>query len=86
MVCHTGQAYTNMNKYDVGTGTVQDDNRKYDTPTLIEVWRTAPYLHDGRAVTIQEVLTKFNENDRHGRTSGLTDKEIEDLTAFVLSL
>jgi cytochrome c peroxidase len=75
-----------MQEYDAGTGTERDDNRGYDTPTLIEVWRTAPYLHDGRAVTIKEVLTRFNKDDRHGRTSNLTDKQIEDLAAFVLSL
>jgi cytochrome c peroxidase len=75
-----------MKKYDIGTSTEQDDNKEFDTPTLIEVWRTAPYLHDGRAVTIREVLTRFNKNDRHGSTSELTEKEIEDLAEFVLSL
>ena len=86
MLCHSQPLYTNMSKYDIGTSTEQDDNKEFDTPTLIEVWRTAPYLHDGRAVTIKDVLTKFNKNDRHGRTSELTDKEIEGLAAFVLSL
>jgi YVTN family beta-propeller protein len=86
MLCHSRPLYTNMSKYDIGTSTEQDDNREYDTPTLIEVWRTAPYLHDGRAVTIKDVLTKFNKNDQHGRTLELTDKEIEELAAFVLSL
>ena len=86
MLCHSQPLYTNMSKYDIGTSTEQDDNKEFDTPTLIEVWRTAPYLHDGRAVTIKDVLTKFNKNDQHGRTSELTDKEIEDLAAFVLSL
>ena len=86
LLCHSQPLYTNMSKYDIGTRTEQDDNKEFDTPTLIEVWRTAPYLHDGRAGTIQEVLTKFNKNDHHGRTSELTDKEIEDLAVFVLSL
>jgi len=85
-LCHSQPLYTNMSKYDIGTSTEQDDNKEFDTPTLIEVWRTAPYLHDGRSATIKEVLTKFNKNDRHGRTSELTDEEIEELTAFVLSL
>ena len=85
-LCHPQPLYTNMSKYDIGTSTEQDDNKEYDTPTLIEVWRTAPYLHDGRAATIKDVLTKFNKNDRHGHTLELTDKEIEDLAVFVLSL
>jgi len=86
VVCHSQPLYTNMSKYDIGTSTEQDDNKEFDTPTLIEVWRTAPYLHDGRAVTIKNVLTKFNQDDKHGRTSELTDEEIEELAAFVLSL
>ncbi len=86
LLCHSQPLYTNMSKYDIGTSTEEDDNKEYDTPTLIEVWRTAPYLHDGRASTIKDVLTKFNKNDWHGRTSELTDKEIEDLAVFVLCL
>jgi cytochrome c peroxidase len=85
-LCHSQPFYTNMSGYDVGTGTEQDDTKEFDTPTLIEVWRTAPYLHDGRAVTIKDILTKFNKDDRHGHTSELTDRQIEDLAAFVLSL
>jgi DNA-binding beta-propeller fold protein YncE len=86
LLCHSQPLYTNMSKYDIGTSIEQDDNKEFDTPTLIEVWRTAPYLHDGRAATIKDVLTIFNQDDKHGRTSDLTDKQIEDLAAFVLSL
>ena len=75
-----------MSKYDVGTSTDEEDDTEFDTPTLVEVWRTAPYLHDGRAATIEGVLRKFNKNDRHGHTSEMTDKQIKDLAAFVLSL
>ncbi|MHC4743983.1 MAG: c-type cytochrome [Planctomycetota bacterium] len=84
--CHSAPVYTNMNKYDVGTGTDREYFVGFDTPTLVEVWRTGPYLHDGRAVTIKEVLTKFNKNDRHGKTSNLTEKQIEDLAEYVMTL
>jgi cytochrome c peroxidase len=69
----------------LGIGKGLDKNQKFDTPTLAEVWRTAPYLYDGRAVTIEEVLTKYNPDDKHGLTSNLSDKEITDLANFVLS-
>ena len=59
---------------------------RFDTPTLIEVWRTAPYLHDGSAVSIREVLTTRNPKDQHGATSNLSDSEIHDLCEYVLSL
>jgi len=84
-LCHSGPLYTNMGKYDVGTSTAEEDYKEFDTPTLVEVWRTAPYLHDGRAVTIQEVLTKFNKNDQHGETSNLSEKEIADLAEYILT-
>ncbi|MFZ2146766.1 MAG: c-type cytochrome [Sedimentisphaerales bacterium] len=83
--CHSGPLYTNMGKYDVGTSTDEEDYKEFDTPTLAEVWRTAPYLHDGRAVTIKEVLTKFNKDDRHGETSNLSEKEIADLAEYILT-
>jgi cytochrome c peroxidase len=69
----------------LGIGKGLDKDQKFDTPTLVEVWRTAPYLYDGRAVTIEEVLTKYNPDDKHGLTSNLSDKEIKDLANFVLS-
>ena len=63
-----------------------DEGQSFDTPTLIEAWRTAPYLYDGRAATIEDMLKKHNLDDRHGQTSDLTDKQIKDLAEFVLSL
>jgi YVTN family beta-propeller protein len=83
--CHNGDFLTDMEEYDVGTGNGLDKNKKFDTPSLIEVWRTAPYLYDGRAATIKEIFTKFNPQDKHGITSNLSKKELRDLTNFVLS-
>ena len=85
VTCHPPPLYTDLNKYDVGTGKERDKDRPFDTPTLIEVWRTAPYLYDGRAASIKEVLTKFNPDDKHGATSNLSEKQINDLAEFVLS-
>jgi YVTN family beta-propeller protein len=84
-LCHAGPMLTNLQEYDVGTGTGMEEGRSFDTPTLVETWRTAPYLYDGRATTIKDVLTKFNRDDKHGRTSGLSKGEITDLVEFVLS-
>lgn len=84
--CHPEGLYTNQASYDVGTRSATDTGSRLDTPTLIELWRTAPYLHDGSAATVRDVLTKRNREDRHGKTSHLTEREIDDLTAFVLSL
>jgi len=84
--CHTPPLYTSCKAYDVGTGTGREASQAFDTPTLVELWRTAPYLHDGRAATLEELLTTFNPGDRHGKTSRLSATELDDLVAFLCSL
>jgi hypothetical protein len=76
---------TNGKSFDVGTGRGSEQGQPLDTPSLIEVWRTAPYLHDGRAATIREVLIEHNPGDRHGITSNLSDQQIDDLAEYVLT-
>lgn len=83
--CHKRPLYTDLQKYDAGTGKDREEGIEFDNPTLVEVWRTAPYLYDGRATTITDVLTMYNSDDKHGSTSNLTEKQINDLAEFVLS-
>ena len=85
-MCHSGPHYTNLKPYDVGTGIDREKDTAFDTPTLVEVWRSGPYLHDGRAVTIHDVLTRFNTSQKHGQTRDLSDKQLADLEAYILSL
>ncbi len=95
--CHSGpfltdsipRAVSDIVRHDVGTG--DDDPSEimgpaYDTPTLHGLYRTAPYLHHGRAATLEEVLTTYNPEDRHGTTSHLTGEQVRDLAAFLKSL
>lgn len=84
--CHSGVYYTDMQKYNVGTADGMEDGREFDTPTLVEIWRTAPYLYDGRAPTIKDVLTRFNRSNMHGMTSGLSDADMDRLMEYLLSL
>jgi YVTN family beta-propeller protein len=84
--CHPEGLYTDLKQYDLGMLEGADKGKPVDTPTLIETWRTAPYLHDGRAATILEVLTKCNPDDRHGKTSGLSTDELKQLAEYVESL
>ena len=81
--CHPNGVFTDLKSYDVGTA---PGSERLDTPTLIEVWRTAPYLHDGSAARMRDVITTKNTQDKHGKTSHLTLKQIEDLVEYVLSL
>ncbi len=85
--CHSGKLLTDLRKWDVGTANKDDDDKRlFDTPTLVECWRTAPYLHDGSTLTVLEVLTEANSKDQHGHTSHLTSEELHALADYVLSL
>jgi YVTN family beta-propeller protein len=93
--CHSGPYYTDsalkkpFNLHDVGTGSddpTEKMGRQYDTPTLLGVYRTAPYLHHGKAKTLRDVLTTCNPGDKHGKTSHLQPQDIDDLVAFLKSL
>ena len=85
--CHKGALFTDQKFHSVGTiGKFDQPTDRFDTPSLIEVWRSGPYLHDGRAATVREVLTTFNRDDEHGSTSKLTRQQIDDLAEYVLSL
>ena len=84
--CHATSLYTDRNAYDVGTRSALDRTGTFDTPTLLELWRTGPYLHDGSAKTVYDVLVTRNQEGKHGKTAHLTTEEVEDLMAFLDSL
>ena len=93
--CHSGPFFTDsklgpsLTRHDVGTGAADPSEKigpAYDTPTLLGLYKTAPYLHHGKAATLKEVLTKYNESDRHGKTSHLTAGEVDDLATFLKNL
>lgn len=84
--CHPEPYYTDQRMHDVNSEGPYDRRSTFDTPGLVECWRTAPYLHDGRYTTIKELLTKGKHVDRDGSLSKLTPEQIDDLVEFVLSL
>jgi len=92
--CHSGPYYSDSrlekpyNLHDVGTGDAAGEalGPKFDTPTLLGVYRMEPFLHDGRAKTLRDVLTTQNGGDKHGSTSQLSASEIDDIVAFLKSL
>ena len=92
--CHSGPYYTDSrlekpyNLHDVGTGDAAGEalGPKFDTPTLLGVYRSGPYLHDGRAKSLRDVLTTQNRGDKHGATSQLAAGQTDDLVEFLRSL
>lgn len=81
--CHSGQYYTNCEMYEVDEIDKWDKTNRWDTPTLIETWRTAPYMHDGRYATMREVFSvgKHGIND-----TSTSEDDIDSITKYVLSL
>ncbi len=85
--CHTPPLYTNLKRSDVGTSHELDQGvTAFDTPQLVDVWATAPYLHDGRARSLLDVLTTSNPADKHGHTTGLPKEDLEALVEYLNSL
>lgn len=84
--CHTGPVFIPQPPNPltitegIGTGLAPAN-----VPSLRGVWATAPYLHDGSALTLTDVFS--NPADTHGQvTSSLTPSEIQQLIAYVRSL
>lgn len=81
--CHSGPLGTSRKSFDVGTKGPDDDSGLFDTPQLVNVALTAPFLHDGRAGTLEEIWTIHNPHDQHGRTNDLTKDELNDLVEYL---
>ncbi len=84
--CHVPETYyTDMQLYP-GLKSSNDIGKwdgNWDTPTLIETWRTAPYLHDGRYLDMIEI---FKGPEKHEIFKYITTQELDDLLVFVKSL
>jgi len=86
---------------DLGLGAVTgdpNDNGKFRSPSLRNLAYTAPYMHDGRFATLDEVINHYSEGLQPSSTIDplmkkinqggvqLTDQDKADLKAFLLSL
>ena len=84
--CHPAPLFTDLKSYDVGTRHEVDKTGTFDTPTVLGMWSTAPYLHDGSAATLMEMLTTYNAEDKHGVTSHLSQEQLQQLVDYMLEL
>lgn len=105
--CHSGFNFTDEKFHNLGIG--WNDNKvdlgrymetknpedigAFKTPTLREIARTAPYMHDGRFKTLEEVVKFYNQggvkNPHQDNTIiplEMTDDEQQDLVAMLKSL
>jgi cytochrome c peroxidase len=57
-----------------------------DTPSLLNLWSSAPYLHDGSAASLDDVLSTANPYGLHGDTQYLSPQERGQLIEYLLQL
>jgi cytochrome c peroxidase len=103
--CHSGWAFTDASFHDIGVGQNNDIGRgtlfpnsvmlryAFKTPTLRDVARRAPYMHDGSVPTLAAAVDLYDRGgierpsrDPEIRPLGLTDGEKADLIAFLETL
>jgi cytochrome c peroxidase len=84
-VCHKGEFYTSERNYDVK---LEPDGSPYplwNPPTLRGLFDRGPFLHDGRAKTLDELLTRHHTPEMLGGQE-LTPAERGELIEFLKSL
>jgi len=84
--CHPPPLYTDRLTASVGTRTPTDASDRFDTPHLLGIAHSAPYLHDGRATTLEEIWTVYSPQETHGIVNDLTKTQLNDLIEFLKSL
>ncbi len=86
ITCHAGPHLTNRLKADVGTRGPRDPTGDLDVPHLTGIASKAPYLHDGRAQTLEEIWTAPGVGDLHGVVTDFTKQDLNDLVEFLRGL
>lgn len=104
--CHSGPNFTDNSFHNIGVGIGKDgkprdvgryqvsklpeDTGAFKTPTLREIARTAPYMHDGSLKTLEEVIEHYNKGgvknpqlDEEIFPLNLTAAEKKDLLTFL---
>ncbi len=83
IICHPGPLFTDKKLWNAGVPDDYGVTIQWATPSRIEAWRTGPYGHLGGFWNVREIC----ELPGHSRASSkLTDEEMDDLMAYVLSL
>ncbi|NLL13426.1 MAG: hypothetical protein GX267_08480 [Fibrobacter sp.] len=81
--CHPAPLYTDDGFYNAGVFDPDDATLNWNTPSLIEAWRTAPYGHIGSYDKIEEIIQLRAHSIS---ASKLSEQELKDLVEFVSSL
>ena len=86
ITCHPPPLFTNLKMADVDTKSTTDASGLFDTPQLINIYASEPYLHDGKAKTLEEIWTVYGEHDKHGIVNDMSKMELNNLIDYLKSL
>ena len=81
--CHPAPLYTDNGFHNAGVADQWDANTQWNTPSLIEAWRTNPYGHTGWYDKILDIV-KLRAHSLGA--SNLSAQELDDLVNYVMSL
>jgi cytochrome c peroxidase len=89
--CHAFPAFTSLGQHLIRDvfplrSKPASPDAVLDTPSLLSLSATAPYLSDGSAHSLRAALFEGNASNRHGDTARLSDRERAELIAFLESL
>lgn len=84
--CHRPPLFTDRLLRSVGTAPTPEFKAGVDTPHLLGIGASAPYLHDGRAKTLEEIWTTYQTNDQHGVSSYWSKEQLNDLVEYLKTL
>jgi DNA-binding beta-propeller fold protein YncE len=84
--CHRPPLFTDRLLRSVGTKAPRDASGMFDTPHLVGIGASAPYLHDGRAKTLEEIWTTYQKDDLHGISSYWSKEQLNDLVEYLKTL
>jgi YVTN family beta-propeller protein len=86
ITCHPPPLYMDGKVHDVGTKFPLDVTSRFASPQLLNIYDSAPYLHNGIAPTLEEIWTRYNPDDQHGVTNDMTKDQLNDLIEFLRTL
>ncbi|MBK9263455.1 MAG: c-type cytochrome [Polyangiaceae bacterium] len=81
--CHA-EGGTDRERHDIGTGRALEARMSFDTPSLMSIAGSAPYFHDGRYKSLDELLAKAD--DKMGHAKHLNADQRAAMVAYMESL
>jgi cytochrome c peroxidase len=84
--CHSGPYFTDGQIHDVGLGSPNDFYEGFNTPSLLNIHNRMAYLHNGRAKSLDELLTDFHNPAKVTGNGELSPQQRSDLIEYLKSL